>query len=300
MTAGELKERGSSVITRGLIAVVLIQFFILRVPPQEDRELSGFITEAIQRFSHERDELQDRLECEGALNSLLRPQQSYPTVLGHTVTHDALRRLSYERDGLKGLRKCEGALNLLTAQQFNLTALGRTVTQESLVTWGSLAKEVDHAKLVDQLTKIELGRVTVAKARARREFKIPGTDSAIDERDIRRFYPAAIAMFAAVILGFRRAITTAATRERNSFVPPYWGAPVPYTGQTPFGIFLALNSLGMMLLGALCYVYLQFMYRDDVFQTVTVFVLNVSAGLIALVMFLDAIADAFIKSVKNE
>jgi hypothetical protein len=298
MTAGELKERGSSFITRGLIAVVLIQFFILPVPPQEDRELSGFITEGLQRFRHERDELKDRLECEAALNNLFGAQQSNRTALVRVVTQEDIKRLSYERDEFKGLRKCNAALNILKAQE-SATALGRKVPEETLVTWFSLAKAVDREKSVDQLTKMELGLVALAKARTRRELKIPGTDSAIDERDIRRFYPAAIAIFATLILGFRRAVTAAATRDRDLFVPPYWAAPFPYTGKMPFGLFLALNSLGIMLLAALFYVYLQFMYRDDVFQRVSVFVLNAGAGLIALAMLLDAIGDALMRTVKT-
>ena len=254
MTSDEIKERGNSVISRALLAVVLIQFFILRPPLKEDRELSGLITEAEQRLLIERESLKAELEPKSA-RELLLPRR-------------------YEQ--------------------------ARPMPREAPRNRSRAATPIEPQKIVERLTKIELDLTTLAKARPRREFKIPGTDSAIDERDIRHFYPAAIAALLTVILGFRRAISVAGEREFKFYTPPYWASPFVYSDRMSFALFVALNSVGITVLLALSYLYVQFMYRDDVFQSVTSFALNAVAGVVAFGMLVDAVVDVIRRAVRRE
>jgi predicted PurR-regulated permease PerM len=231
MSATELSARGTTLVSRGLIAVLLIQFFILRTPPQEERETNGFITEARKRLVPEQADLRRRLKnYQEKLENLQNGLNEIPR---------------------KDARKIDQKLQQLKAMQ----------------------AERDQA--FDRLTKIQADTVSLAKARVRREFKIPGTDSVIDEADIRRFYPFAIGCFLALILVFRRMTMRTALEERDrSFVPPYWMAPFGYAYSKSFGQYVGANSLGMLQIGALGYLYYQFMHRDGVFQSSTLFLGN--------------------------
>lgn len=262
MSADELKRLGTTIANRGLIVLLLIQFFILRIPPEEDRQTNGFITETRNRLGAERQRLQATLEkadkCLGQVSVAGSIQSVY------------LRGKEFDPYG-----DCPDAIHSVSG----IPVLEKAVS----------ALKAERDQTFDRLTKIDVDTVNLTKARFRREFKIPGTDSAIDEADVRRYYPAAVAAFLSLLLGFRRATIRAATRERSPFAPPYWIAPLSYPSPMPFGIYVALNALGLTLFGSFGYLYFCFMLHDEVFQSLTVFAVNVGAGLIALGFLLDAI-----------
>jgi hypothetical protein len=262
MSADELKRIGAIVANRGLIVLLLIQFFILRSPPEEDRQTNGFITETRKRLTVEREPLRDALD-------------KADKCLGQVSPTGSIRDVYLTGAEFDPHRDCPDSIH----SAWNRPALEKAVS----------ALKAERAQVFDRLTKVDVDSINLTKARLRREFKIPGTDSAIDEADVRRYYPAAIAVFLSLLLGFRRATLTVAIRERSPFAPPYWIAPFPYPNPMPFGIYVALNTLGLTLFGSLGYLYFRFMFHDEVFQSLTVFAVNVGAGWVALGLVLDAI-----------
>src|SRR5215470_15525949 len=163
MSAAEWKGTGTTLVTRSLIVLFITQFLVLAPSPADQRQLNGKISDARNRLAAERAALLLRLK---SLSKQIRQLDSDAPIPA-------------------------SAADLTVADITALRVEQRRKTSDTRTSLKQLMTERDQA--VDRLTKINLDDVNLAKARVRRELKVPGTDMAIAESDIRPYYPAALA-----------------------------------------------------------------------------------------------------------
>ena len=137
--------------------------------------------------------------------------------------------------------------------------------------------------------------VLLAKSKYSRELKIPGTDTAIDESQIRLFYPIALGVWFLIwVFRFRNPLYRLLAKEEGARFP-FWCAPLPY-GKGHFWPITGRNLVWLSSVGLLARLFLNSSQRGEFYSSGIVFILNVTGGIIAAITCVVLISEVIWES----
>ena len=117
-----------------------------------------------------------------------------------------------------------------------------------------------------ELTDLRKSELDLEGRRVVRQLKIPATDMAFEESDVKLLYPAAL-LSGLLILLFHRHRVLGAAWSPSDGAPPLWAAPIHRNRYRSTTVWLAANSAGLFLVAYVFHLVWRFSARDEFFAS---------------------------------
>jgi hypothetical protein len=225
----------------------------------------------------------------------------------HAVIADAKNLINNQELELKSRLREEVSPH---QHRFTIRAISRKWTQkERLQATEILEKE--RTKIVqerdstrEQLRKLDSDYLAFDKAKAPREFSIPGVTT-IDEHDILKLYPAVLCAGLLRLLFYRRQLMKVTACEspflfhRLAPSPPLWAAPMPFRVNDVNSRTIIVNLLWTTFLGLAFFLFADVAHREEFYSNSRIFVANALLVIILAGWYIFAYLSAIFKSVQE-
>lgn len=266
-----LRKAGDSFVVKVAIALLIVHLLIFPGLSREKRSANEVVGNELQRLNVERSKLEDDLNrVEGDLGAFgkdamrggeIRSKKSPARIPwlgeGRVLESDPSLKIAPTKDGLFEARKSILALLEKNAEQF----------------------------------------LTLTKAKYDKEVRIPGTDSPIEESQIRTFYPMALALCLLILIFRYRNPLQQAVNPKQEQRLPFWAAPFPY-GRYGMSYWkcTAKNLVWLGLVTLTMKLFVLSSLRPEFFASRSQFFANAFAGLVTAVICAGVFVSSMILS----
>jgi hypothetical protein len=247
----ELRSAGNTFVLRSALVLAIIHLLLFARLPQEQRSFNQTIGDEIRRVADQARLLDyDLARIQGPSRDIeggpARVRRMPLPVPGFSA-HDYIRLTS---DPSYRVRADE--TSLYKARSYLLSAAEKNAEQFA----------------------------TLSKAKYRAQLRVPGTDSYVDEPQVRAIYPAGLSVvLLAIVLRFRNPLLRLAERNSVSDVP-LWAAPIPYGRyRLSFWRCTFVNLGWFSVLGIIARLLQRAIVRPEFARTVPLLALNLVAVL---------------------